>query len=182
MESKDSYFEVLCKLAGLETPIEKSSFYELMRELYDIEFYWSVPNDDNRALDGIELRKKYKYHYDINTRILQDEPCSLLEMLLALAKRCDDDIMYSPIEGDRSIDWFWMMLTNLGVNKFRDSCYGDAWVDNDVIGIMDKFMDREYNTDGKGGLFPLKHPSENQLEVEIWYQMNAYLLENTEMD
>ena len=178
MYDKDTYLSVLCGLVGLKEPIESSSYYELMRELYNIEFYWSVPNDDNRALDGIRLREKYCYNSNISAGIMQEEPCSLLEMLIALARRCDDELMYNSTDGNRSVDWFWMMLTNLGINRFRDSSYGDAWVDNDVIGITDKLLDREYSEKGKGGLFPLKYAREDQREVEIWYQMNEYLIEN----
>jgi hypothetical protein len=35
------------------------------------------------------------------------------------------------------------------------------------------------DTDGSGGLFPLKNPQQNQRTTEIWYQMNAWLMENS---
>lgn len=38
---------------------------------------------------------------------------------------------------------------------------------------------RLYNEDGTGGgLFPLRHATQDQREVELWYQMMAYLTEN----
>jgi len=37
---------------------------------------------------------------------------------------------------------------------------------------------RRYSKTGKGGLFPLKHPKKDQTEVEIWYQMQQYVMEN----
>jgi hypothetical protein len=39
---------------------------------------------------------------------------------------------------------------------------------------------REYFPSGKGGLFPLENPREDQTKVEIWYQMHAYVMENYE--
>jgi hypothetical protein len=170
--NNDSYFGVLCELAGLDSPIERCGYYELMNQLYHTEFIWSVLNDDNRSSDGLKLREKYGF-------VQEDVPCSLLEMLMALAIRCEDEILYSPTYGNRSKDWFWMMMTNLGLNKMRDLSFNKAWNNDDVTGICDVFMDREYGYSGHGGgLFPLKHPHKNQTEVEIWYQLSTYLLEN----
>ena len=165
------YFEKLCSVAGLKGPVEHCNYFELMYQLYRTEYYWSVPNDDNRGADGIKLRERYKFP-DV------DSDCSLLEMLIALALRCDEEIMYNPTEGDKSVDWFWMMLTNLGLSKMRDSSFESGWNHETVSVICDTFMDREYATNGRGGLFPLKAPQQNQTKVEIWYQLSAYLLEN----
>jgi len=167
----DKYFEELCKLAGLETPVDSCGYFELMSQLHRIEFIWSVPNDDNRALDGLSLRERCRGQSN-------KEPCSLLEMLIALAIRCEEEIMYDPEKGDRSADWFWMMMTNLGLNRFRNGSFKEAWNADDVLGITDILIDREYNWQGNGGLFPLKDVCKDQVEVEIWYQMSAYLLEN----
>lgn len=175
ISKNDAYFEVLCELAGLETPVEKCGYFELMYQLYSTEFYWTVSNDNNRAADGLKLREKYGFVQD-------DLPCSLLEMLMALAIRCDEEIMYNSTEGDRSKDWFWMMMTNLGLNKFRDRSFGEGWNNDNVARICDTFMDRDYASSGHdGGLFPLRHARKDQTEVEIWYQLNAYLLERPEM-
>ena len=178
IDRHDEYFTALCVLAGLETPVEHCGFYELMSQLYHIEFIWSVPNDDNRALDALKLRETYCK----KGTTLDDDCCSLLEMLLALAQRCDDELMYNPIDGNRSSTWFWMMLTNLGLNKFRDRSFEEAWNANDVTGITDIFMDREYNSHGIGGIFPLKGKCKDQTEIELWYQMNTYLMENPDLE
>jgi len=176
MRNKDEYLTALCVLAGLETPIENCCYLELMTQLYNIEYIYSVPNDDNRALDGLALRSRIK------SDSMVGEPCSLLEMLLSLARRCEDDLLYNPRKGDRSVDWFWMMLRNLGLSKFRDSTFGTAWKADDITGITDIFMDREYDWYGVGGIFPLKGRCKDQREVEVWYQMSAYLLEHPELE
>ena len=172
VRDNDAYFAVLCDLAGLKGPVEQCCYFEVMRQLYSTKFYWTVPNDDNRGLDGLRLRERYGY------TTARNHPCSLLEMLIALSERCEDDIMYDPKEGDRSVDWFWMMMRNLGLNKFRDSSFEDAWNTNHVTFITDRLMDRDYSENGVGGLFPLKHPNKDQRDVEIWYQLSAYLMEN----
>jgi hypothetical protein len=38
-------------------------------------------------------------------------------------------------------------------------------------------VNREYDPDGRGGLFPLDGTHANQREVELWYQMQAYIIE-----
>ena len=174
-KANDVYFGILCDLVGLDGPVEQCGYFELLYQLYRTEFYYSVPNDDNRALDGVRLRDKYGFP-------AVDMPCNLFEMLVALAIRCDDDILYSAEEGDRSKDWFWMMLTNLGLNKFKDRSFGKAWGNDDITKICDDFMDRKYSYDGVGGLFPLRGANKDQTKVEIWYQLSAYLLEHPELD
>lgn len=172
----DAYFGVLCDLAGMVAPaVEECGYFELLQHLYNTEYYWTVPNDDNRSADGLKLREKYGF-------VQEGVPCNLLEMFMALAIRCDEEIMYNPKDGDRSKDWFWMMLTNLGLNKFRDRSFEEGWNNDDVARICDTFMNREYVFSGhNGGLFPLKHPRQDQTGIEIWYQMSAYLLENYEI-
>jgi hypothetical protein len=41
--------------------------------------------------------------------------------------------------------------------------------------VLDRFLDRDYEPDGRGGLFRVKHTDEDLRFVEIWYQMNWYL-------
>jgi len=40
---------------------------------------------------------------------------------------------------------------------------------------------RDYHADGRGGFFPLTNPDTDQTKVEIWYQMNAYVTEMTDL-
>jgi len=174
-KANDVYFGILCDLVGLKEPVEQSGYFELMYQLYRTGFYSIVPNDDNRGLDGIRMRDKYGFP-------AVDVGCSLLEMLVALSVRCDEDILYSPEHGDRSKEWFWMMLTNIGLNKFRDRSFGDAWKYENVEKICLKLLNREYSYDGKGGLFPLKDARKDQTEVEIWYQLATYVLEHPELE
>ena len=148
-------------------------YHELMYYLYSREFYWSkdIPMDRNRALDGIALREKYGYPGDV-----MDEPCSVLEMLIALACRIENQLMHNFDEGDRTAQWFWIMITNLGLNRLDDDNF-----DLDVADFfVDRFLNREYNSNGEGGgLFVVENPRQDMRDVEIWYQVNWYL---TEMD
>jgi hypothetical protein len=86
--------------------------------------------------------------------------------------------MANQIDDLRMVDWFWMMLGNAELDGFTDEAFyalrGHILVDK----ILNRILDRTYKRDGIGGLFPLKHPKKDQRRVELWYQMNAYLVEN----
>lgn len=165
MEYEDRYFEWL--IDKIEHNGLAKNHYSLLEELHEIDFVWSVPNDDNRSIDGEHLRDRYGWDGHFSG-------CSVLEMLIALAERCEFNIMGEPGDEDRTYKWFWEMLDNLGLLYFDDDHYDSAAVNS----IVRKWLDRKYSPNGKGGLFPLKRPAKDQRKVEIWFQMCAYLDEN----
>lgn len=174
-EVRSDYFQWLCGLVHADDP--DCSFYSLMRALFDHEFRWFVDNDGNRAEDGELLRDDF---IDQNLYIDYSSiggPCRVLEMLIALAGRIDEDIMWTP-DDDRSIVWFWEMISNLGLDEYDDEHWTEPNSRATVDLILDRWLDRRYRPDGIGGIFPLAGSVEDQRDVEIWYQMNAYFLEN----
>ena len=68
-------------------------------------------------------------------------------------------------------------MDNLGLVPFDDESYVDLDGQTYVERIIDDFVKREYDFNGVGGIFPLKHAEQDQRDVEIWYQMSAYLYE-----
>jgi len=148
------------------------TYWSLLKLLHTKEFVWIIPNDDNRLEDGCQLR----YEYLADHGITEVDPnwlnlgCSMLEMLIALSR-------HLAFEDDRfsSASWFWHMLENVGIGKLSDR---HSWSEEDVDEILDNVIWRTYRRNGRGGLFPLKHAHEDQRDVELWYQFNAYLLEN----
>ena len=69
-------------------------------------------------------------------------------------------------------------MENLDLRQFSDEVYEDYIDAPDLVQErVDVFLDRAYSPDGTGGLFPLHEPDEDQRQVELWYQMSAYLLE-----
>ncbi len=156
---------------------KKMSYRKLFHRLHEIDFTFTIPMDDNRASDGIDLRYRYGYENDLDgpmiASYLDDRPCSVLEMLIALAIRCEEHIMGDPEIGDRTGQWFWNMIVNLGLGSMTDARYDEEFVDELVL----IFLDREYSANGEGGLFTVQHPKYDMRTVEIWYQMNWYLNE-----
>ena len=92
-------------------------------------------------------------------------------MLIALAIRCEEHIMDDPDIGNRTGQWFGGMIDNLGLGSMYDENFDRDYVD-EKIGI---FLNRDYERNGKGGLFTVKHCKYDLRTVEIWYQMCWYL-------
>lgn len=152
------------------------TYWSLTRQLYRYEFVWIVPNDDNRLEDGRDLRAIFLAEYGI-TEVDQnwlDMGCSMLEMMIALSRRLAFDTEDEPRE------WFWQLVDNLGMHDFNDRMYDDR-IEQRVDNTLYRVVWRQYMPDGAGGLFPLQYPTQDQREVEIWYQFNAYLLEREQL-
>lgn len=186
IEAVNQYFFWLCEKIHLvenDKPVEDfyTRFWVLLKHLHKKEYYGTVPNDDNRGSDGKRLRERFGDLTNYEPYDILDGPCTMLEMLVALAERCEN-MMADPDKGDQTAKWFWEFLENAGLMKYTDEVFietGDISAINDVL---ERILAREYDEDGKGGFFPLDYPGKNQRKVEIWYQMGAYLMENYYLD
>lgn len=174
-ELNELYFEWMCSLVCGENQSKKVSYRKLMRHLHNTEFYYIIPMDGNRAEDGIDLRYRFGKMNCYDSRMIASyldvRPCSVLEMMIALSVRCEEHIMEDPDLGDRTGQWFWNMIVNLGLGSMTDSKYNADYVDD----ILHRFLEREYGRNGEGGLFSVKHPRQDMRSVDIWYQMCWYL-------
>jgi len=148
------------------------TYWSLLRQLYAKEFVWVVPNDDNRVEDGRELRHQFIEDLEIVRvdRNWMELGCSFLEMLVALSRRLAFETEGEPLE------WFWVLIANLGLQSSNDRT---PMPPEQIEEILNTVIWRTYNVDGAGGLFPLRSASQNQQKVEIWYQLCAYLLEQS---
>lgn len=149
----------------------------LLEQMFRKEYYTVVRNDENRAGDGVYLRDRYIGSHRGPVSV-PEGPCSFLEFLIGVSILLEQKL----IDG-REIpisDYFWELASRLRLTEFTDDEYRFDSTPFKVDDIMIEFMDRRYCTDGAGGLFPLRHPHRNQRRVEIWYQLNSYLLENPE--
>lgn len=133
--------------------------------LYDTEFKHIIKMDKNRADDGLALRYRY------TSKTCLEEPCSVLEMMIALAIRCEETIMDDPKFGNRIGQWFWGMVVNLGLGSMTDNNFDKDFVDDAIT----RFINREYEPNGRGGLFTVKNCDTDLRNVEIWYQLCWYL-------
>lgn len=161
--------------------IKNRNYFELARALHMYEFRAKLPADKNRGMDGMQLRVEFMQRHGEYGSATNRGGCTILELLVAIARRMSF-LMHGNSSDHRTAYYFWVLIRNLGLEKLTDenwySSSGDFFVEDAVWRITD----RQYDRNGKGGLFPLKHPMEDQRGVEIWYQMHAWLGENSDID
>lgn len=169
---KNRYFEWLYNYACKGRINDKVSFRKLFMNLHDTQFDFYIRNDMYRAMDGVNLRYRFSTVINDNDAFdILDEPCSVLEMILALAIRTEETIMDDPRYGDRTQQWFWQMLSNIGINRMSDDVYDKQFVNDKIY----KFLERQYAPDGRGGLFYIQGVDQDLREIEIWTQLCWYL-------
>lgn len=169
------YLQWLCEIVRAdEQPVE---YWELLKHLHSMEFEWDIPTDESRAMDGAKLRTRFREETGSPHREDFSRPCSVLEMMVALAERMEYQLwqMNAP---DRTHIWFWEMIANLGLIRFDDEEFhltnGSQFVTDAMVDVMDRNFDRR----GLGSLFPLKRDTQDQRNSDLMYQMMAYLEEN----
>lgn len=170
------YFDWMYQLV-VDDRYSNQSYRKLFARLHDTEFTYMIPMDGNRAEDGIDLRYRFgrecSYNDAMVASYLDDRPCSILEMMIALSIRCEEHIMDDPDIGNRTGQWFWSMIVSLGLGFMNDARFDRDYVDD----ILARFLDRDYARNGEGGLFTVSHNQRDMRSIEIWYQMSCYLNE-----
>lgn len=163
------YFKWLCNFVYHQD--SNPSYSKLLEYLYEKPFLWILPLDQNRYSDGINMRENYYRTHtgDHHTEKVGD--CSILEMMVALSNRLEDQIMQDHDIGNRTPQWFWQMVMCLGLGKMTDDRFDPMYCDQ----VIDIFLSRTYQKNGRGGLFTTKDPEIDMAKAEIWYQAQWYL-------
>lgn len=145
--------------------------WSLLRLLFTREFAWLIPNDVNRVEDGRYIRYEFLEDSGLTPDV---DPnwlglgCSVLEMIVSVSDRL-------AFEADRDTHyWFWQLMDNLGLTYFNDGTFDERLVD-DIVHAM---VFRDFAPDGRGSLFPLQRPAEDQRSIEIWHQLQNYVMEH----
>lgn len=169
-----SYFEWLCDL------VDDGRYKKLCYILFETEFTYTISMDGNRYADGINLRYRFARENDIPHPVIASEldnnPCSIFEMMVALALRFEEDIMTNDDYGNRTYIWFRDMLKSLGLIDMTNSNIDPEFVED----VLDRFLNHDYASNGKGGLFTVNGSNYDLRYVEIWYQAMWYLSEKGE--
>jgi hypothetical protein len=149
------------------------SYLDLFERMHNVEFVWTVPNDDNRVQDGLDLRSQFLDIRGGGEIDLGGATC--LEVLVALSHR----VAFIASGNRHARQWAWTLLKNLGLQRYSDPLTPEKM--DEVDEILHALVWREYHSDGRGGFFPLQNPDADQTKVEIWYQLNAYVAEMTDL-
>lgn len=168
----DGYFEWLLRIIRFE---DTAIYWKTLDLLFHRPFHSDIPCDDNREADGLALRGRFMEEtgeYLVGQGLISS--CSVLEMMVALAIRIEFGSMHDPDYGDRTAFWFWGMFENLGLDRFDDYRFDVESVNN----IVDIFLERRYDRNGRGSLFTINDRKIDMRREELWYQAQRFLAEN----
>lgn len=172
---KQEYFEWMYQLVCNDKYYKRLSYTKLLNALYDMEFIPTMKMDRNRAEDGHDFRYRFGYECGYSREYIQeyldDSPCNILEMMIALSHRVEEQIMDDTNYGDRTGQWFWNMIVSLGLGTMSNDNFDLDY----VCYVIDIFLRREYEPNGKGGLFTVENCPFDLRDMEIWNQFMWYL-------
>ena len=63
------------------------------------------------------------------------------------------------------------MVVSLGLGGMTDDRFDKPYIDQ----VVDRFLDRAYERNGKGGLFTVRYRNRDMRNLEIWTQMCLFL-------
>lgn len=155
----------------------RRGYESLLRYLFYTPFVYTIPMDGNRYEDGIDLRYRFGAENDISGPEIASEvdytDCSLFEVMVAMALRCEEHIMADDDLGDRTPIWFWHMIESLGLMGLTD----DVFDEQVAKFAIDRMYDRGYFPNGEGGLVRVNNTTKDMRRLELWDQMMVYLNE-----
>lgn len=166
----NDYFEWLHYLVKPEQKRKRASYKKLLQFLHSIKFHYFVDYDENRAADGVNLRWYFVDDGGDREVLEWDEPCTVLEMLIALAYQMDK-MMEDPDSTFGLGHWFWCMIENLQLDEMTDGKFNKGY----VYDRIQTFMNRTYQYDGTGNIFTIKDVRHDMRHIEIWIQACWYL-------
>ena len=187
-DGKVSYVKWLMSLVEDErvSAGQRLSYNKLLWRLWRIEYVPSFGNDDDRAIEGLELRNRYLSSLGENIGIyIHDDAsndvermwgkCRVLEMLIALSTRMYDLMQDLGVYNSVS-RWFWEIMNRVGFDILDDDHWDTEGFDSRayVTETCEHIMNRDgVYTDGdsRGGWFWIV----GWENMEVWYQMHAYL-------
>lgn len=169
---KDDYFEWLSEIC---TPnfYDRGRHRNLLSYLFSVDFIVRNPEDQNRYDDGLSLRYRYSVEEEVDISSIRYEfrnkNCSVLEMLVALAIRCEEDIMADEDYGDRTGYWFWSWINNLEIDLTNDE-FDEGLCDRKLADWLLGYYER----DGYGSIFYIPDCEYDLRDLDIWLQLNYW--------
>lgn len=153
--------------------LDRHNQYNLLfRDLSSTIFESLIDFDDNRVYETLAFRDEYD-----GDPGMFPEYVSMLEIIRCMAIKCEE-LTFDASNNESRTEWFWQLLSNVGLDKFSDDVYHDHGGGDAVKTILNKIIQRKYKSNGEGGLYPMKRTVLNQRNVDLWYQMNEYVIEN----
>ena len=172
------YFDWMYHLVCDDKYNRHLSHRKLLYFLNSVEFVPIVSMDENRMVDGIDFRYRFGfengYSRDYIKRYLDTKHCTVLEMMVAMAFKVEETITDNRNYGNRTGQWFWGMIVSLGLGGMTDSNFDERYCED----VIKRFIDRQYQPNGEGGLFILTEHKADLRRIDIWCQFMWYLNEH----
>lgn len=170
------------QVASVKVRTLSRTYWKLLRILFTKEFIWTHPRDENRAKDGVDLRREFVNETGADTRedpAFWTDPCDMLELLIVLARK----LSFDDLDERDPEYWFMELLQNLDLNHFNDATI-ESRDEVRINNILDAAINHVYPV-ALGGrraeLFPLNNISRNarnsRQKPELLIQAEAYLAE-----
>ena len=159
----------------ITTHITKLNNYSvLLRSLYETPFRVMLLMDENRVGDGLDMRNRFVYQLNLNPAdrefLKQYRPCSVLEIMIGLAQRFDEEYTTQYDDEDSIGILIMKMIESLGLQSYDDQHFDQYG----FVQVINNFLNRTYFPDGRGSLFYIPGITTDMRQIEIWRQMMMY--------
>lgn len=151
--------------------------------LHDTTFVSYDEFDDNLVENGMNLRREFLENSRAGLKFYEiyggfEFECTILELLVYISVKIEDEIMTNDAFGERYSEWFWLMIDNLGLKSAKNSYYSEE----KVCQILENFIEKRYRRNGKGGLFVINSSKIDVKELDIWSQAMSFLTKLVKSD
>lgn len=180
MSTKEAYFEWLCDKVKTE---DSENRIFLLNHLFKKEFYYIIALDQNREKDGKVMRDRFVYRTSDDEKVQEAMhqdligPSNILEVMVSLAERMDFELINEDRSREPYSESFWEMVKNADWFDFTDCEFGHGWDYVELDKKIEQLLERKFKKNGEGSWFPISGKCDDQRKTEIWYQMQAYLIE-----
>ena len=167
---EEAYMHYLCDNVF---DLKHHNYNKLLNRLQHISFRWSIYMDKNRESDGRRLRREFYDQYYIGEETLyrDERTASVLEVMIALAIRINQEYIGKHKSSIYISALFWQMIESLSLSHMDDNHYSEDIVNSNI----DNFLNRTYLPNGYGGLFGMNNTIRDQRNIEIWSQAMEYV-------
>lgn len=172
----DDYFDYIFDYLSDCGVGDEYSYRELLWILWTTEFRVLVPMDENRVKNALYLREHLAEEAGLGD--IDDNFCSVLDILVHLADKMAFNLDHLEEKETGLRCYFWEMIENFGFGECFDG--GSDWDVEEILGVLDRWMEREYGTFGNETPYPIRHRVRNYRKLELWDQMQIYIEENYE--
>lgn len=142
----------------------------LLQTLWKKEFVAVLPKDEESVSNTLAMRRDNNFVDDFG-------PCRVLEILLYFAIRLEEFTYNNGITTNRVI-FFWRLVTNLDLHPFTHDNWSTPELYFELDQILNNWIERRFDKAGNGSPFPLRNPPKDQRKTPMWYQLQAYMIEN----